>query len=182
MGAAVSQNKHSVNNTVIPWNNTLIIKLISAQTIASYLWFAVGSCTSVAGKQGRCGALGRRIRAPRFARGRWRRCWAGNQLRASGRCAGFRDVVSYSCLAWKLLLLGADWSGSQGAAGWFVWCSGLGWIRIKEDSFLLLVANLPFCRDKTTTGKQLRVVQVKQSVSSAGERKTVPRSCKNKSP
>ena len=103
-------------------------------------WFAVGSCTSVAGKRGRCGAVGRRVSSPRFARGRWRRCWAGIQLRASGRCAGFRDVVSYSCLAGKLLLLGADWSGSQGAAGWFVWGSGLGWIRIKEGSFLLLVS------------------------------------------
>ena len=103
-------------------------------------WFAVGSCTSVAGKRGRCGAVGRRVSSPRFARGRWRRCWAGIQLRASGRCAGFRDVVSYSCLAGKLLLLGADWSGSQGAAGWFVWGSGLGWVRIKEDSFLLLVS------------------------------------------
>ena len=124
MGAAVSQNKHSVNNTVISWNNTLIIKLFSAQTIASYLWFAVGSCTSGAGKQGRCGARGRRISAPRFARGRGRRCWAGNQLRArSGRCAGIRDVVTRawpgSSYSWEWIgrdLRGRP-AGSFGAAG-----------------------------------------------------------------
>ena len=56
MGAAVSQNKHSVNNTVTPSHNTLIIKLISAQTNCLLLCVVprVGSCTSVAlRKQGR---------------------------------------------------------------------------------------------------------------------------------
>ena len=107
------------------------------------------------------GALGRRVSVPRFARGRGKRCWAGNQLLArSDRCAGCRDVVTRawpgSSYSWERIdrdLRGRP-AGSCGAAG----SAGSGLRRI---FFLLLVANLPFCRDKTTTGKQLRVVVMK---------------------
>ena len=125
MGAAVSQNKHSVNNTVISWNITLIIQLISAQTIASYLWFAVGSFTSVAGLS-REGvghvAAGLALQDSLGEEGDA----AGPEISfgaRSGRCAGFRDVVtrawpvsSYFC-EWIVRGLRGRPAGSFGAAG-----------------------------------------------------------------
>ena len=76
------------------------------------------------GKQGRCGALGSRISAPRFARGKGD--VAGPEISfgaRSGRCAGFRDVVtrawpvsSYFC-EWIVRGLRGRPAGSFGAAG-----------------------------------------------------------------
>ena len=83
---------------------------------------------------------------------------------------------SYLCLACKLLLLWVDCSGSQGAACWFVWGS-----RARAGSGLKRIPFLSFCRDEQQLGNSCLWIRWKQSVSSAGERKTVPRSCKNKS-
>ena len=76
------------------------------------------------GEAGEMWALGRRVSVPRFARGRGRRCWAGNQLRArSDRCAGCRGVVTRawpgSSYSWERIdrdLRGRP-AGSCGAAG-----------------------------------------------------------------
>ena len=108
------------------------------------------------GKQGRCGALGSRISAPRFARGKGD--VAGPEISfgaRSGRCAGFRDVVTR---AWPVSSYFCEWivRGLRGGLLVRLGQQDSGWIRIEEDSVL----SSPSAGIKTTTGKQLRV-QVK---------------------
>ena len=128
------------------------------------------------GKQGRCGTRGSRVSAPRFARGKGQGEAAGpeNQLGARGYAAavamrtGFRDV--FTC-AWPIIsytvsglsvVSGSESAGSIGDSG----------TRAGAELKRILSFSV-FCRDKNITVEQLLVDQVKQSVSSAGERKTV---------